>query len=405
MIRRSLLRVWRAKLLIVVTVALGAVISTAVATLLVNASDKVNQELRGYGANITLRPKQAAALDELYAAGSAATLEVADLPKIKTIFWAYNILDFSPFLQTTAELDAREVPVVGVWFSKHLSLPTGEELTTGVEALRTWWEVDGEWPTPDQALVGKDLAAAIGIAPGDHLALSDTDIEVAGVVDTDGEFDDSVILDLDAVPGQPGLANWVEVSALTTPDNELSRRAAANPEGLSAKDWETWYCTAYVSAISYQIEEALPELSARAVRQVSESEGVVLDRTQLLLLLVAALCLASTALGVAGMVVRSVLERSAEIGLLKAVGATDAAVLALILTETMLVAALGTVLGIGAGFAVAQAISWQVFGSGSEANPVVFAVVAAAMVAVVLLGSAPAVRMLRRLRPAEVLHG
>jgi putative ABC transport system permease protein len=412
MIRSSLARGWREKLLIAVTVALGTTIATAIGLVLADAGDKVSQELRTYGANIMVRPRQAAALGDLYGVDSSATLPVAELPKIKTIFWAYNILDFAPFLDTQTSLNDTPTRTVGVWFNERLSLPTGEELNTGVAALRSWWEVNGEWPTGSGALIGRDLANTRGLSGGDTITISGADtsqtLRIAGVVDTAGEFDDAIIVPLDlaaAASGQPGAANWVEVSALTTPDNDLARRAAANPDGLSAKDWETWYCTAYVSSIAYQIEEAIPQVSARALRQVAESEGIVLNRTQSLLLLVAGLCLIGTALSIANMVVKSVLERSPEIGLLKAIGATDRAVLALVLVETLLVGAMGAVLGIATGYGVAQLISLQVFGTPSAASPRVFALVLVAVGLVVLIGSWPAIRMLRKLRPAEVLHG
>ena len=46
----------------------------------------------------------------------------------------------------------------------------------------------------------------------------------------------------------PGQVDRVEVKALTTPENDLSRKAAQNPAILSSADWETWYCTAYACA-------------------------------------------------------------------------------------------------------------------------------------------------------------
>ncbi|MDQ7994080.1 MAG: ABC transporter permease, partial [Propionicimonas sp.] len=79
---------------------------------------------------------------------------------------------------------------------------------------------------------------------------------VTAVVDTGGDEDDAVVAPLAVVQqltGRAGAVGRVEVSALTTPDNELSRRAAQDPSSLSASEWETWYCTAYVSSIAYQI--------------------------------------------------------------------------------------------------------------------------------------------------------
>ena len=46
------------------------------------------------------------------------------------------------------------------------------------------------------------------------------------------------------------------------------------------------YCTAYVSSIAYQIEEVMTDSVARPVRQVAQSEGTILEKTQLLMVLV-----------------------------------------------------------------------------------------------------------------------
>ena len=46
---------------------------------------------------------------------------------------------------------------------------------------------------------------------------------------------------------------------------------AANPDLLSQQEKEIWYCTAYVNAIAYQIEEVIANSSARPVRQIAES--------------------------------------------------------------------------------------------------------------------------------------
>ena len=45
--------------------------------------------------------------------------------------------------------------------------------------------------------------------------------------------------------GHVGQVDQVEVKALTTPENDLSRKVAQNPVILFTADWETWYCTAY----------------------------------------------------------------------------------------------------------------------------------------------------------------
>jgi putative ABC transport system permease protein len=197
----------------------------------------------------------------------------------------------------------------------------------------------------------------------------------------------------------------IEVSALTTPDNELARRAARNPAALSSRDYETWYCTAYVSAICYQIQEVITGSVATAVRKVAESEGTILDKTKLLMILITALSLIGSALGISNLVTASVMERSQEIGLLKAIGAKDRSITGVVMTEILITALLGFAAGYLLGFGFAQLIGHSVFGSSIDMDPKVAPIVAGLIALVTIAGSLPAIRMVLRLRPAEVLHG
>ena len=195
------------------------------------------------------------------------------------------------------------------------------------------------------------------------------------------------------------------MSALTTPDNELAEKAAKDPGSLTIAQYELWYCTAYVSSICYQIQEAITDSVASPVRQVAESEGAIMDKTELLMILITILSLIGSALGITNLVTASVMERSNEIGLFKAVGAKDSSISGLVLTEILLTGVAGAVAGYFLGFGFAQIIGHTVFNSSIEMKPFVIPVVAVLMLAVTLIGSIPAIRMLLRLDPAEVLHG
>lgn len=52
--------------LIAFTVALGASLATSMLNTMLGVGDKVNQELKTYGANINVLPKEASLLDDLY---------------------------------------------------------------------------------------------------------------------------------------------------------------------------------------------------------------------------------------------------------------------------------------------------------------------------------------------------
>jgi putative ABC transport system permease protein len=414
-------------LMVAFTIALGASLATAMLNVMLDVGDKVNQELKTYGANINVLPRGASLLDDLYGVneGSGVSdkyLNEAELGNIKTIFWAFNIVDFTPYLNTRARLVSApgenasgEAKLVGAWFSHHLELPTGEVLDTGMRNLKSWWDVRGRWLTDDDTdavMAGEAAAAKYGLAPGDAVVFQTgtgrREFTVAGVFSAGGDEDEAFYLPLASaqeLAGKPGLVSRVEVSALTTPDNELSRRAAQDLKSLSIKEYETWYCTAYVSAICYQIDEVITDAVSKPIRQVAESEGAILEKTRLLMLLITILSLAGSALGISNLVTASVMERAAEIGLLKAVGAFDAPISALVLTEIIITGIVGGTAGYFAGLGFAQIIGQSVFGSAINIKFMVIPLVGALVFLVTMAGSIPSIRLLLSLRPAEVLHG
>ena len=423
MVRGVLIRQRGKMFMIAFTIALGASLATAMLSVMFDVGDKVNQELKAYGANITVVPKESSVVGSLYEVeggdAGAAYLDESELGRIKTIFWAFNIVDFAPLIDAVVDVDGREATLVGSWFNHHLDLPTGEELDTGIVNLRTWWEiVDGQW-LDEQAqggaskvMVGVALANELGISAGDTVAIQardgQGDYEVAGIYSSGGDEDGQILAPLDLVQeltGTDGKLTSIDVSALTTPDNELSRKAAEDPSKLTNAQYETWYCTAYVSSICYQLQEVITDAVASPVRQVADSEGAILEKTQLLMVLITILALLGSALGISNLITASVMERSQEIGLFKAIGASDRAVSALLLVEMVAVGIVGGIVGLGVGYGFAQVIGRTVFDAGISLSPAVVPLVAVLVVTVTLIGSIPAIRTVLRLDPAEVLHG
>lgn len=424
MIAKAFIRQWKKMTMIAFTIALGASLATAMLSVMMDVEDKVNQELKAYGANITVVPKDASVVNELYDVGeenvSGSYLAEDELGKIKTIFWAFNIVDYTPFLNVEAKLNnGAPVTVSGTWFNHHMDLPTGEELDAGIASLRSWWEIkDGSWideqgaENNDVAMVGQALAQEQGIGVGDKIRLAGSrnskELTVQGIFDAGGEEDDQIFVTLDtaqALGGLDGKVDSIEVSALTTPDNDLARKAAKDPGSLSVAQYETWYCTAYVSSICYQIEEVITDSVASPVRQVADSEGQILEKMKLLMILITFLSMIGAALGISNLVTASVMERSQEIGLMKAIGAHNPAITGLVITEILCTALIGGLIGFFAGQGFAQVVGHTVFGSSISMRPMVIPLVAVLVTAVTLIGCIPAVRMLLNLRPTEVLHG
>lgn len=428
MITRSFTRQLRRRLLIALTVCLSATVSVSMLGVVFDVGDKLNAELSTYGSNITVQPKADAVVSDRYnteSGGATSTsdptafLKESDAAKIKTIFWSFNITSFAPQLNIHATVNGTNVPVVGTWFNKNLKISTGETTVVGVEGMRSWWQLDGKWPKDDsdQGVIGKTLASELGVTTGDTITLNKTTasgkkneqkIKLTGVYDSGDEDNGSLYIassTAQVLADLPDSVDKIEVKALTTPENDLARKAAANPAALSQEEWETWYCTAYPSSIAYQIEEVIPGAVAKQVRQVAALQGNVLQKTQAVMILMTVLSLIAAAVAVANLMVASIGERSGELALLKALGATDAAVSRLMLAETAAISLLGAIVGALLGSGVAQLIGRVVFGSGITMRPMVFVLVFVLLAVTVLLASASSIRSILNLKPAEVLHG
>ena len=257
MIFGAVTRQKRKLLMMACTMALGISLATAMLNVMLDVGDKVNQELKTYGANIMVEPRGASILSDLYGVreGAGVTdkfLIEEELPKIKTIFWAFNILDFAPYLDVRARVNDSGQPVtlLGTWLSKHLDIPTGEQVDTGIINLKSWWELKGPWLTDaDESgvMAGAAFAARRGLKVGDTINVAVTDQEgrervanltIRSVYHAGDKEDDGILAPLAVVQrlsGLEGKARRMEVSALTTPENDLARRAARNRAGRDSQ--------------------------------------------------------------------------------------------------------------------------------------------------------------------------
>ena len=109
MIRGAFARQWKKMLVIALTIMLGTSLATAMINVMLDVGDKVNQELKTYGANITVLPKSASVMSDLYemedaGAETGSYLLESEIGNIKTIFWAFNIVDFTPFIDASVTL-------------------------------------------------------------------------------------------------------------------------------------------------------------------------------------------------------------------------------------------------------------------------------------------------------------
>ena len=408
----SLARRRRRKALTALAVTLGIAAAATVGTLSLDIGDRLSRELRSYGANLSITP----AADSLAIsvggvdyrpAASGAFIPEDELVKLKGIFWRNNIVAFAPFLYVPAKVDGQSTVLIGTWFEKLLPVDKSEVFATGLKKLHPAWKVEGEWPDDKDVngvLVGRRLAARLGVAVGGAITFTSAPnvFQVRGVLETGGGEDDQVLMPLATVQllaGLEGKVRRVEVSALTKPEDPW---AHADLSKLSAEEFERWYCTPYVSSIAYQIQQAIPEAQVKPIYQVAETEGRILNRVGILMGVLAVAGVVTSGLAVASMMLATVLERRAEIGLFKSLGASDARVATLLLLEAGALSFVGGIAGYLLGSVLAWRLAQAVFGVPIGIHLVMLPLCLALALAVTLAGSAIPLGWALRSSPAVV---
>ena len=409
---QSFRRQQRRKLLAGISIALGVTVATAMIAVATDIGDKINRELRSYGANISVTP-QADTLDvriggvDLKPANDGAYLDEKNLPEIKGIFWRNNIQGFAPLLPVGVTLaNGSHAELVGTYFDKKFTYGK-DTFTTGVRKISPWWKVTGAWPADDSSdvLVGTALAGSLKLEAGDRVGVGERSLLVLGILSTGGAEDNEIVAPLalaQEILRRPGAVKQIQVSALTKPEDDFARK---NPKALSKADFDRWFCSPYAKSIAFQLQEAIPGSRAVEIRQVSQNEGTVLSRIEGLMLLVTIAALMASALAVSAAMATAILERRSEVGLMKAMGAANSAIAGIFFTEATLLALVGGAVGFAAGSLLARRIGLWIFASQVNISPVLFPLVLTIAVVVTFLGSAASIRKAMQYEPVMVLRG
>src|SRR3990167_3479972 len=246
LIKETFLRRKRRVALALVAVLLGSSLISALLTVYGDIAGKMSQELRSYGSNILVRPGSEVLELEIggisYSPpGSRALIDERELPKIKTIFWRYNIVGFSPFLNIVVQAGGQPVVLTGTWFEKKFSIPSiaprqfesnlvstkaEQTFTTGIKSISPWWKLKGNWLEEQDlqgAIVGTAVANKLSIVVGDSFTLyyenRPITLRTAAIVSTGGFEDNQIFVNLPLVQklvGAPYGVDKVLVSALVT---------------------------------------------------------------------------------------------------------------------------------------------------------------------------------------------
>lgn len=367
MITSSLIRRRSRMLVALLAVAIGATVLSGLVTIYYDVPRQMGKEFRSYGANLMLVSAGAEDIGK-----EALNAAEAQIP-------AKSLVGLTAFRYETMSLNRLPFMVGGIDF-------------LAVQKTRPYWGISGQYPKEKgEALLGQTVAQTVAAKVGDRISLSGSDSEgeeftarftVSGILQTGGGEEDCIFIDqkeMDLLMKNSGLYDFAECS-------------------ISANAVE-------LEAIAKKISDAEASISPRLVKRVTESEGSVLKKLQSLVWIVTLVVLILTMVCVATTMMAVVAERRKEIGLKKALGASNKNIVKEFLGEGLFLGALGGVIGVALGFWFAQKVSMNVFSRSISFQPLLAPVTVLVSVITTGIACMIPVRNAATVDPVIVLRG
>jgi putative ABC transport system permease protein len=355
-------------LVALLAVVIGATVFLGMGAVYYDIPRQMGREFRSYGANLIF-----------VSSGSNSILNLDDAKQAIEMLPADKLVGASPFRYETIYYNMQGLTVAGTDFS-------------AVKKTSPYWQIQGEWPQKDdEILIGTDIAEHTRQYAGSFITVEilptkgskfAKELKISGVVRTGGAEDGFVFMSmagLEALMGTSGTANVVEISI-----------AAAGEE---------------ISRLAETIQAEVPGIIPRLVKRIADSETTVLSKLQVLVCLVTGVVLFLTMICVGTTMMTVVMERSREIGLKKAIGAGNRAIIAEFMGEGITLALGGWLLGTGSGYFFAQVVSMSVFSRGVALPFFLVLLTLGASLAVTVSASLIPVAMATDVEPAAVLRG
>ena len=323
MVMASLSRRKSRMLTALLAIAMGATILSGLVTIYYDIPKQMGKAFRSYGANLLVIPT-----------GADEKISYEQLKEIEEVIPADKRVGIAPYIYQNTKINEQPYIIAGTDLE-------------GAKASSPYWLINGDWPSQTrQVLVGNEIAKALDLSLGEKISLvtakstgedATTDFEVSGIVTTGGKEEELIFMsltDLSEIIGRTDL-DVVECS-IEANKEELEKISA----DIAAKD---------------------AALTPRPVRRVTQSQDLVLNKLQSLVWIVTFIVLFIMMICVSTTMMAVVTERRKEIGLKKALGASNNGVIMDFLGEGMVLGIVGGGLGTGFGYLFALQVSMSVF--------------------------------------------
>ena len=449
MVASSVLRRRSRVLIAVLAVAIGATTLSGLATITVDVPAQMAREIRSYGANLVVTGADGQAMDDEALAAVDQELPAAQLVGSASFDYETVTVNDQPYVVGGTDLAAvRQMSpfwfVDGEWPSGSAQVLLGEEVATTIDAKTgdriTINQLDGTASSnaaaaSGSAASGKTNSSGAAASGGGKANSSGAAPTAPGLGSQDGAQSASNPLSAQTAQGAQASQGAQAAQGAQTAQSGADGQARSitvtvsgilktggNEDGyiyMSADDmveltgaWEpsiAQYSVALegdqLTALVDSINASVPSVRAQTVKRLVQSDSGVIDMLRSLLGIITVIVLALTTIGVSTTMIAVVTERRNEIGLRKALGATSRSIMGEFMGEGVALGAIGGLVGAAAGYALAAAISWNVFHRAVAVHPLILIATVVSSVAVAVVACLPPVRRALAVDPALVLRG
>lgn len=255
----------------------------------------------------------------------------------------------------------------------------------------------------NRVVLGSNIASssnAFGrvIRVGDSILINDEQFRVVGILERRGSFivDGSIRIDEDQARemfGNDDEYNLISVRARSLNDVQ---RARADIEDYLRRE--------------RSVDEGKEDFSVQTSESALENVNTILSGVQIFIIIIASISIIVGAIGIVNTMFTSVVERTREIGIMKAIGATDETIFTLFFIESGIIGTIGGAIGALLGWLIAV-LGTNALGMllGTSANPdISFVLIASVLLGSFIIGSVsgivPAVKA-SHLKPVDALRG
>ena len=368
MIMTSLARRRARMLTALLAIAMGATILSGLVTIYYDIPRQMGKEFRSYGANMLVIPTN-----------PYKKITNDQLDEIKSLIPSGKLVGQAPYIYINAKINEQPYMLAGTDLK-------------GAKENSPYWLIDGSWPEKSrEVLIGNEVSKALELKEGDKIIINtpkvhgegsiDTNFVVSGVVTTGGKEEDLIFMSIDDISQLVKDKNFDVVEySIEAEQNELSK---------------------IVSNISQKDASLTPQM----VKRVTASQDIVLNKLQALVFIVTIIVLFIMMICVSTTMMAVVTERRKEIGLKKALGATNSSVIVDFLGEGAFLGVFGGLLGVVLGYIFANRVSISVFARKVSFLPLLVPMTIIVCIVITIVASLIPVSKTVDIDPALVLRG